>query len=118
MRGSGIPAGHTVWVAGQPVPVDAQGNFVAEAILPTGMHTVEVAVLDAEGNGELYLRDLEFERNDWFYVGIADLTASENSTQRSRRAARRATMRRNDFDSSLDGRLAFYVNGKFGEDWG
>ena len=59
VRGSGIPDGHTVWVAGRPVPVDAKGDFIAEEILPDGLHTVEVAVLDAEGNGQLYLRDLE-----------------------------------------------------------
>ena len=46
VQGSGIPAGHTVWVAGREVPVDPKGNFVAEEILPNGTHTVEVAVLD------------------------------------------------------------------------
>src|SRR5438093_2190293 len=59
VQGSGIPPGHTVWMAGHQVPVDPQGNFVAEEILPTGAHTVEVAVLDDAGNGSLYLRDLE-----------------------------------------------------------
>ena len=49
VRGSGIPEGHTVWVAGRPVPVDAKGDFISEEILPDGLHTVEVAVLDAEG---------------------------------------------------------------------
>ena len=49
VQGSGIPAEHTVWVAGRQVPVDPQGNFVAEEILPTGTHTVEVAVLDDGG---------------------------------------------------------------------
>ena len=63
------------------VPVDPHGNFLAEEILPAGMHTVEVAVLDEEGNGAMFLRDLEFEKNDWFYVGIADVTASD--TQRA-----------------------------------
>ena len=56
------------------MPVDERGNFVAEAILPSGMHTVEVAVIDPAGNGELFLRDLEFAENEWFYVAIADLT--------------------------------------------
>ena len=32
-----------------PAPVDEHGNFVAEAVLPTGLHTVEVAVLDPAG---------------------------------------------------------------------
>src|SRR5262249_44482787 len=38
VRGGGIPAGHAVWVAGHPVPVDSKGNFVAEEVLPVGAH--------------------------------------------------------------------------------
>ena len=116
VRGSGVPAGHAVWVAGQPVPVDAQGQFVAQTILPTGAQSVEVAVLDADGNGTLFLRDLEFKRNDWFYVGLADLTASENSTSGPAKLLQGANAPQ-DFDSPLDGRLAFFVRGKFGENW-
>ena len=116
VRGSGVPDGHQVYVAGRPVPVDETGSFVSEEILPNGAHTVEVAVLDGEGRGELYLRDLEFEEQDWFYVALADVTLSEsrsngpielfqgeNSTQ--------------DIASNADGRFAFFVNGKFGEHW-
>jgi flagellar motor protein MotB len=116
VRGSGIPAGHDVWVAGTPVPTDASGNFVSEVILPTGMHTVEVAVLDAEGNGELFLRDLEFKNNDWFYVGMADVTLSTDasSSQADEMTGKNAPY---DTDSYADGRLAFYVTGKFSKDW-
>src|SRR6202023_3386256 len=64
VQGSGIPAGHTVWVAGRQIPVDPKGNFAAEQMLPAGAHSVEVAVLDDAGNGSLYLRDLEFKRTD------------------------------------------------------
>ena len=116
VHGDAVPAGHEVWVAGRPIPVDENGSFVAEEILPQGSHTVEVAVLDKEGAGELYLRDLEFENNDWFYVGMADVTVSgskasgpidllegENSPYRH--------------DSNVDGRLAFFVDGKFGDHW-
>ncbi len=83
------------------------GNFVAEAVLPAGMHTVEVAVLDEAGNGTLYLRDLEFEQKDRFYVGIADLTVSENRTSGPAEQLQGENAPY-DFDSSLDGRLAFY----------
>ncbi len=116
VQGKQIPPGHRVWLAGAPVPVDAEGNFVAEVILPSGAHTVEVAVLDPEGNGELFLRDLELERSQWFYVGIADLTLSQNDVEHAEEelTADDAPV---DPDSSADGRLAFYVNGKLREDW-
>jgi hypothetical protein len=61
VHGSGIPSEHSVWVAGRAVPVGKEGKFVTEAILPPGMHTVEVAVLDRAGNGRLFLRDLELK---------------------------------------------------------
>jgi flagellar motor protein MotB len=116
VHGSGIPPQHAVWLAGEPVPLDGNGNFVAEAIVPSGMHTIEVAVLDQAGNGELFLRDLELKRNDWFYVGIADLTLAWNDT-RGPAGALTGGDAPYDYDSWADARLAFYVNGKFGEDW-
>ena len=116
VRGSGIPAGHEVWVAGRPIPVDDTGSFVSEEILPSGAHTVEVAVLDPGGAGELYLRDLEFEQSDWFYVGMANLTFAENSVSGPADLLQ-GEAAVNEIDSDLDGRLAFFVNGKFGEHW-
>ena len=116
VRGSGIKDEQEVWVAGRPIPVDDNGEFVAEEILPQGLHTVEVAVLDKEGRGELYLRDLEFENNDWFYVGMADLTVSgtkSNGPVDLLQGANAST----DPNSNVDGRLAFFVNGKFGDHW-
>ncbi len=116
VRGSGIPVDHQVWVAGRPIPVDESGSFVSEEILPEGAHTVEVAVLDQDGAGELYLRDLEFEKKDWFYVGMADVTLSEYSVSgpADLLQGENSTF---DHDSNMDGRLAFFVKGKFGEDW-
>jgi hypothetical protein len=116
VQGRGIPPSHTVWLAGSPIPVDERGAFAAEAIVPSGLHTVEVAVLDPDGNGELFLRDFEFEQSDWFYVGIADLTLSAHKTSGPAKSleGNNAT---SDQDSWADGRLAFFVNGKFGEDW-
>ena len=116
VQGSGIPAGHTVWVAGRQIPVDPQGNFAAEEILPNGTHTVEVGVLDDAGNGSLYLRDLEFKRRDLFYFGVADLTVSKNSASGPVSLLQGANATQ-PYDSSLDGRLSFYANGKVSERW-
>jgi flagellar motor protein MotB len=116
VRGNAIPPGHTVYVAGRAVPVADDGSFVAQEILPSGVHTVEVAVLDDQGNGELYLRDIELAGKDWFYVGMADLTLMDNDSS----GAIELLQGENnlyDFDSSADARLAFFVNGKFNERW-
>ncbi|MGD8808909.1 MAG: OmpA family protein, partial [Gammaproteobacteria bacterium] len=116
VQGANVPPEHTVWVAGQQVPVNANGEFVAQTILPTGQHTVEVAVLDPQGNGELFLRDIEFQRNDWFYVGMADVTLAQNDTSGPIDLFQGADSSL-PIDESSYGRLAFYVNGKFGEQW-
>jgi hypothetical protein len=116
VRGNNVPTGHEVWVAGRPVPVDENGSFIAEEVLPQGSHTVEVAVLDEEGAGNLYLRDLEFEDNDWFYVGMADVTVSSSSAN-GPAGLMQGENSQYDYDSNVDGRLAFFVDGKFGDHW-
>ena len=115
--GSEIPAEHRVWLAGYPAPVDGKGRFIVEEILPKGMHTVEVAVLNKSGNGELFLRDLELKKNDWFTVGIADLTLSANHTSGPAQLLQPDNQQYSqDFDAT--GRLAFYTKGQFGNGWG
>ena len=114
--GTAIPEGHGVWMAGYEVPVDDKGSFVAEEILPQGMHTVEVAVLDKFGNGELFLRDLKLKKSDWFTVGIADLTLSGYKTDGPAELLAPDKPQYSD-DMDVQGRLAFYTKGKFGKGW-
>ena len=114
--GEKIPGGHNVWLAGKRVPLNENGEFVTEEMFPEGMHTVELAILDDEGNGELYLRDLGFKGSDWFYVGLADLTLTYDDTSGP---ARLVTQDENEFnnEANLNGRFAYYVEGRFGDDW-
>ncbi len=114
--GDAIPENHNVWLAGRPVPLGENGTFVAEELLPSGLHSVEVAVLDEQGSGELFLRDLELQKSDWFYVGIADITASLDDTNGP---AELLTNDKTHYDNDLaiDGRFAFFTQGKFAEDW-
>jgi hypothetical protein len=109
-QGTAIPKGHKVWMAGYAVPVDSKGSFVAEEILPEGMHTVEVSVLDKFGSGESFLRDLEMKKSDWFTVGIADLTVSGNKTDGPAELLAPDKPQYSE-DFSAQGRLAFYTNG-------
>jgi hypothetical protein len=115
-HGTAIPEGHGVWMAGYAVPVDKNGSFVAEEILPEGMHSVEVAVLDKFGNGELFMRDLALKKSDWFTVGIADLTLSGNKTNGPAELLAPDKPQYSE-DMSLQGHMAFYTNGKFENGW-
>ena len=116
VRGGGIPPRHTVWVAGHEVPVDTKGKFIAEEVLPEGAHTVEVAVLDEDGNGTLYLRDLEFKPNDRFYFAMADLTVSKNHTSDPERLMTGANAPY-DYNASVAGSLSFFATQKLSNDW-
>lgn len=114
--GKNVPEDHTVWFAGQSIPVSSAGEFTSEVILPAGIHTVEVSILNPSGNGELYLRDLELKKSDWFFVGIADITASRDDTN-GPAALLTGDTTHYDNDTSVDGRLAFFSKGKFGDNW-
>ncbi|VAW51071.1 Flagellar motor protein [hydrothermal vent metagenome] len=118
INGNEIPKGHEVWLAGKKIPVNENGEFVSEELFPRGLHTIEIAVLDKEGNGELFLRDMEFARNDWFYVGLGDITASLSDTS-NRGPAKLVTQNEDEFNNDLNilGRFAYYVEGNFGDDW-
>jgi len=116
VNGEQIPPNHSVWLAGREIPVGSDGKFVAEEIFAKGLHTVEVAVLDDQGNGDLFLRDLEFNRDDWFTVGIADVTIAKDSTN-GPAALVTGDETHYDNSASYDGRLAFYTSGTFGDGW-
>ncbi len=113
VNGLNVPADHQVWVMDQRIPLDEKNAFVAQQIIPSDLHTVEVALLDEAGNGQLFWRDLELKRNDWFYVGIADLTLGLNDNSGS------PSLVTGDDDnykeSTAHGRIAFYAKGKVKE---
>jgi len=111
VNGEKVPAEHHVYFLGQQVPVNEQGEFVNQQIIPSGQFNAEVAVLDKDGNGELFQRHLELKKEDWFYVGLADITLGKNSTN----GAAKLLTQDDAFDDDLfiDGRLAFYAKGKW-----
>ncbi len=112
-NGIDIPVGKNVWVMGQSVPVDANGGFIAQQIIPEGLHTAEIAVLDDNGSGELLWRDLQLKKHDWFYVGIADITLSLNDKTGP---ASLVTGDGNlDDDFTSEGRIAMYAKGKLSD---
>jgi len=112
VSGENIPDNHQVYVMNEQAPLTAQHQFVSQQIIPAGQHNVEVAVLDPQGNGELFQRHLSFKDNDWFYVALADLTIGKNSTEGP---IELLTGDDHHFDGDMfvDGRIAAYTKGKW-----
>jgi hypothetical protein len=107
VHGRNIPKDHDVLVMGEPVPVDADGSFIVQRILPQGTHDVSVRVEDG-GEGLDFTRSVTIPENEWFYVGLADFTAGHNFNDHVE------SLRPGEFDGDTytRGRLAFYLKGK------
>ena len=77
VSGKNVPKDHVVTVMGEPVPVDNGDAFVVQRILPPGAHSVDVSVLQ-DGKGLTFTREVEVPEDEWFGVGLADLTVGHN----------------------------------------
>lgn len=107
--GRNIPVGYEVTAFGETIPLDREQQFVAQRILPPGDHDVNVAVKgDSKAGGLQFSRDINIPQNDWFYVGLADLTVGKRMGNSGIEAVRPG-----EYDSVYSkGRLAFYLKGK------
>jgi hypothetical protein len=106
--GNSVPGQDRVLVMGQAVPVDPEGKFVTQRILPPGEHSVAVKVLDERKKGLEFNRDINIPSSEWFYVALADLTVGHRFGSSAVKASRPG-----EFDNIYTkGRLAFYLKGK------
>lgn len=106
--GRNVPNGVTVSALGEVLPVDAEDQFVVQRILPPGDHSVDVDIQAPNSDGLQFNREINIPHNEWFYVGLADLTLGKrkgNSTLSQTAPG--------EYDSTYTkGRLAFYLKGK------
>ena len=114
--GSGVGRLERVIFLGQEVPVDANGRFTTTQILPRGTRILGVEVVD--GDGRILRRtaqDVAIADEDWFYVGLADVTIGQNNTS----GPIQTVTGDDQFDENIfvDGRVAFYLKGKVRGDW-
>jgi hypothetical protein len=106
--GRDVPEHDRVVIMGSPVPVDAEGKFVVQRILPPGDHQVSVRVLDDTSKGLEFNRDINIPANEWFYVALADLTLGHRFGSKGIEEVRPG-----EFNNIYEkGRLAFYLKGK------
>jgi len=75
--GKKVPKGHEVKVMGELVPVDGNDSFVVQRLLPPGSAALDVSVLQ-DGKGLTFTREVVVPENEWFGVGLADLTVGHN----------------------------------------
>lgn len=111
--GRNVPQGHHVLALGENIPVDNQNAFVVQRILPPGDHSVDVSVLSDEkdeksAKGFEFSRAITIPENDWFYVGLADLTVGRNFGSKAVQAVKPGEYNQ----TYTKGRLAFYLKGK------
>lgn len=108
VAGRDVPDGHNVRVLGDSIPVDAEGAFVVQRILPPGDHTVDVAVVSDKDSGLEFSRQINIPTSEWFYVALADITAGARFGSDGIE-----DIKPGEFDDVYSkGRLAFYVKGK------
>jgi hypothetical protein len=106
--GSNVPEGDSVIVMGERVPVDAEGKFVVQRILPPGDHHVLVKLDDGTAKGLEFDREINIPSSEWFYVALADLTAGYRFGSKDI-----SDVKPGEFDKLYTkGRLAFYLKGK------
>jgi hypothetical protein len=106
--GSGLDPKSSMLAFNEPVNVDADGNFTIQRILPPGDHTVQVELRDGGNNTLDFSRNVNIPDNDWFYVGLADLTLGKRFAKDDVKAARPGEYK----GIYNKGRLAFYLKGK------
>ena len=114
--GAAIRPDESVRALGFAVPVDDNGRFVFQQLVPRRVQTGEIAVTDAKGASRVYRRDFELPTSDWFFIGQADLTIGKNSVSGP---AALVTNDRNRYDggSWSEGRLAGYAKGQLNDRW-
>ena len=103
-----------VSVLGQKVPVDSQGGFAVQNILPFGDHRVGVTV-NEDGRRTDFDRDVHLNGTEFFYVAIGDLTLG---SQNSDGPADFLASSDEDFDDVyVNGRGAIYLKGRVNGDY-
>lgn len=106
--GRDIPSGYKVVAFGEEIPVDQDGGFVVQRLMPAGNHIVDVEVSDGYDSGLTFAREVHIPDNEWFYVGLADITVGKRFASDAIEAADPGRYK----DIYSKGRFAFYLKGK------
>ncbi|MGI6240455.1 MAG: OmpA family protein [Candidatus Omnitrophota bacterium] len=114
VRWSGQKSGRPILA--EDIPVDKEGKFMMEQILPSGKNDLAISVENVAGERSEYERSIEIPRNDWFLVGIADVMGGRHfSNNNSNILTLTGDKQHYGNDFYWDSRLAFYFKGTLAE---
>ena len=108
--GLDLAPAHTLTVAGEPMPLDENGEFVLEAHLPQGQYSLPVVNRNPAGPAMQQKLDLEISDSYLFMVGLANVTFGGNDIN----SVVEPLSADDRFSNSTytSGRLGFYLKGK------
>jgi len=112
VHGRNVPEGYSVKIQDEYVPLDDGQKFVTSRILPPGDHIIDVEIvgLVTKGDGLRFQRDVYIPDQEWFYVGLADVTVGQRLDDSQETLDQVVP---GEFDDTYErGRLAFYIKGK------
>ncbi|MGB0721216.1 MAG: OmpA family protein [Gammaproteobacteria bacterium] len=111
VNGRHVPEGQKVLVMGQEVPVDPFGTFVAQRVMTSGAHVIDVELRKESETTVKFERNLYIPDEEWFYVAIGDLTIGKNNADGP---AELVTQDDTHYAESgyVDARAGFYTKGK------
>lgn len=111
VRGHAIPEGVQLKINGQNILIDNERKFVSEYLLPLGNYDFKLEGSDSNGTKLDSLLQAQIRGSYWLFIGLADLTASENTYAGKIEAVRPEDLENFNKDH-FEGRLAFYLKGK------
>jgi len=102
-----------VLINGDTLAVTSKGEFIAEYLLPSGVHDFNVSANRSTPGETGFSENIstKVDTNYFFLVGLADLTIGENDVSGNIEPLV-ANEPQFDGDLFVDGRLAFYLKGK------
>ena len=110
VNGVNVPRGYAPFIMGRAAPVDVEGKFVTQQILPFGDQTVDVRVFNQAQQGVNFQRNVHIKDTEFFYVALGDITLGQRAAVGP---ADLTAASDEDFeDVVVNGRGAFYLKGK------
>jgi hypothetical protein len=111
ITGRDIPESTSLTINGASYPVDMERKFVAEYLVPVGLHRFDIAVRGGrDGVEQQHTLEVDVTGKYFYGIGLADVTIAQNNV--SSATAPFAVDERYSDDVISDGRLAFYAKGK------